>query len=316
MGQIKHKMGNVGGGVDISHKSKMSGKAKSLMSFPGGMPGPGDYGNMEPGPAKIVGKGMAKYLAGESVGMKKMDAMHNGIPGVQQDDFTQFSQPTKSTGPARGMMTNESEGDMPEVVITPKTRREKKGKNNRLKSFEGETSAQAKARRGENKQNRKDARKEKTAGKIEKAINATKGKKSSDSKDVIKQANKAKRLAQGLKRKEGKVERKNIRKKAKEGKIIEGKSGEYNSMSKREKLRQSRKDQKAKGPALISGKKPKPKGQTTPNTNRKAKTFFDKGKDFLSGVVNHAVQGVKDDAKTIVKGAKALGSAFDRNSKK
>ena len=72
----------------------------------------------------------------------------------------------------------------------------------------------------------------------------------------------------------------------------------------------------SKGPALISGKKPKAKGKTTPNTNRKAKTFFDKGKDFLSGVVNHAVQGVKDDAKTIVKGAKALGSAFDRNSKK
>ena len=51
MGQIKHKMGKVGGGVDISHKSKMSGKAKSLMSFPGGMPGPGEYGKMEQ-PAK------------------------------------------------------------------------------------------------------------------------------------------------------------------------------------------------------------------------------------------------------------------------
>ena len=72
MGQIKHKMGKVGGGVDISHKSKMSGKAKSLMSFPGGMPGPGEYGQMEQ-PAKIVGKGMARYLAGESVGMKKYD---------------------------------------------------------------------------------------------------------------------------------------------------------------------------------------------------------------------------------------------------
>ena len=72
MGQIKHKMGKVGGGVDISHKSKMSGKAKNLMSFPGGMPGPGEYGNMDPRPAKIVGKGMAKYLAGESVGMRKM----------------------------------------------------------------------------------------------------------------------------------------------------------------------------------------------------------------------------------------------------
>lgn len=71
MGQIKHKMGKVGGGVDISHKSKMSGKAKNLMSFPGGMPGPGEYGKAE-GMPRIVGKGMAKYLAGESVGMRKM----------------------------------------------------------------------------------------------------------------------------------------------------------------------------------------------------------------------------------------------------
>ena len=99
MGQIKHKMGKVGGGVDISHKSKMSGKAKSLMSFPGGMPGPGDYGKMDQ-PAKIVGKGMAKYLAGESVGMRKMDPMYNGTPGVQQEDFEQFGAP-KSTGPAK-----------------------------------------------------------------------------------------------------------------------------------------------------------------------------------------------------------------------
>jgi hypothetical protein len=56
--------GMIGGGVDISHKSKLSGQAKSLESYPGGMPGPGDYG-------KIVGKGMAQYLSGESVGMKK-----------------------------------------------------------------------------------------------------------------------------------------------------------------------------------------------------------------------------------------------------
>ncbi len=99
MGQYKHYKGNVGGGVDISHKSKMSGKAKNQMSFPGGMPGPGDYGKMEQ-PAKIVGKGMARYLAGESVGMRKMDPMYNGKPGVQQDDFEQFGAP-KSTGPGK-----------------------------------------------------------------------------------------------------------------------------------------------------------------------------------------------------------------------
>ena len=89
MGKYKHYKGSIGGGVDISGKSKMSGKAKSLMSFPGGIPGPGEYGKMEQ-PTKIVGKGMASYLAGESVGMRKMDPMFNGKPGTQPDDFLQF----------------------------------------------------------------------------------------------------------------------------------------------------------------------------------------------------------------------------------
>jgi hypothetical protein len=68
MGKFKHYKGSIGGGVDVSHKSKMSGKAKSLMSFPGGMPGPGEYGSMN---NKVVGKGMMKYMAGEPVGMGK-----------------------------------------------------------------------------------------------------------------------------------------------------------------------------------------------------------------------------------------------------
>tara|TARA_R110000823_G_C15807867_1_gene487875 strand:- start:97 stop:939 length:843 start_codon:yes stop_codon:yes gene_type:complete len=68
-------MGKVGGGVDISHKSKMSGKAKSLMSFPGGMPGPGDYGSTN----NVVGRGMARYIAGGSVGIgMKMGKTHGG----------------------------------------------------------------------------------------------------------------------------------------------------------------------------------------------------------------------------------------------
>ena len=58
----------IGGGVNVAHKSKMSGKAKSLMSFPGGMPGPGEYGKVE---NKVVGEGMMKYMAGEPVGMAK-----------------------------------------------------------------------------------------------------------------------------------------------------------------------------------------------------------------------------------------------------
>ena len=96
----KMSKGSIGGGVNISHKSKMSQSAKNQMSFPGGMPGPGDYG-------KVVGKGMAQYMAGEAVGMKKygahkgtakMDPMHNGEPGVQKEDFQQFSDgPAKRT---------------------------------------------------------------------------------------------------------------------------------------------------------------------------------------------------------------------------
>jgi len=96
MGQIKHKMGNVGGGVDISHKSKMSGKAKSLMSFPGGMPGPGDYGKAE-GVPRVVGRGMAKFISGESVGMRKM-GQHKAPP--QYDDG-----PMRTEGKKGGLKT-------------------------------------------------------------------------------------------------------------------------------------------------------------------------------------------------------------------
>ena len=65
----KMTKGIIGGGVNVPHKGpKMSGKAKSLMSYPGGMPGPGEYGSMN---NKVVGKGMMKYMAGEPVGMGK-----------------------------------------------------------------------------------------------------------------------------------------------------------------------------------------------------------------------------------------------------
>ena len=103
--------GSMGGGVNISHNSKMSQSAKNQMSFPGGMPGPGNYGSTN---NNVVGKGMAQYMAGEAVGMKKygkhkgtakMDPMHNGEPGVQKEDFQQFSDGAakygKSKGPAK-----------------------------------------------------------------------------------------------------------------------------------------------------------------------------------------------------------------------
>ena len=71
----KMTKGMIGGGVNLSHKGpKMSGKAKSLESYPGGMPGPGNYGSMD---NKVVGKGMMKYMSGEPVGMKKY-GQHKG----------------------------------------------------------------------------------------------------------------------------------------------------------------------------------------------------------------------------------------------
>ena len=70
----KMSKGSIGGGVNISHKSKMSQSAKNQMSFPGGMPGPGNYGSTN---NNVVGKGMARYMAGEAVGMKKYGA-HKG----------------------------------------------------------------------------------------------------------------------------------------------------------------------------------------------------------------------------------------------
>ena len=92
----KMSKGSIGGGVNISHKSKMSQSAKNQMGFSNGMPGP-----------NVVGRGMAQYMAGEAVGMKKygahkgtakMDPMHNGEPGVQKEDFQQFSDgPAKRT---------------------------------------------------------------------------------------------------------------------------------------------------------------------------------------------------------------------------
>ena len=59
---------------------------------------------------------------------------------------------------------------------------------------------------------RAERRLEKTKGKAEDAKDATRGKKSSDSKKVIRQANKAKRLDKRVKRQEGRAERKKLRK--------------------------------------------------------------------------------------------------------
>ena len=114
MGQIKHKMGNVGGGVDISHKSKMSGKAKSLMSFPGGMPGPGDYGKAE-GVPRVVGRGMAKFISGESVGMRKM-GQHKAPPKTEdpKNQTEKYEEKNSTDGIKTERLTN--------VEVKPKSK--------------------------------------------------------------------------------------------------------------------------------------------------------------------------------------------------
>ena len=110
MGQIKHKMGNVGGGVDISHKSKMSGQAGRLLQ---------DMPLLKNNSSKVVGKGMARYLAGESVGMKRYATPSpveknnkpltpaqepldkNGDGMLSGVDFKMMGQPAKSGGPKK-----------------------------------------------------------------------------------------------------------------------------------------------------------------------------------------------------------------------
>ena len=187
MGQIKHKMGNVGGGVDISHKSKMSNAAKNQMSFPGGMPGPGDYGKMDQ-PAKIVGKGMAKYLAGESVGMRKMDPMYNGKPDIQPDDFLQFA---KSGGPNKEGKRN-TDGTLmsPRQLKLAQEKEDEKKKNSDIinKPFKGGKLDVSKSKKTESKSDMEkiqDSKKKKIkAGKDKKAEGQSDLKKARETKFV------------------------------------------------------------------------------------------------------------------------------------
>ena len=116
----KMSKGSIGGGVNISHKSKMSQSAKNQMSFPGGMPGPGDYG-------KVVGKGMAQYMAGEAVGMKK-HGKHKG-PAQAKPDYIDIdgdgnkTESMKQAADGMGKYGNESKGA---AKMSRKERQEKR----------------------------------------------------------------------------------------------------------------------------------------------------------------------------------------------
>ena len=136
MGQIKHKMGNVGGGVDISHKSKMSGEAGRLLN---NMP------LLKNNSSGVVGKGMANYIAGDNVGIgmrmgkphmaPKMlgDLNKDGIMSSYEENRQEVafgSKGTKKSGgpkkskgamapgdPEEGELQRNENGNIPEVKL-------------------------------------------------------------------------------------------------------------------------------------------------------------------------------------------------------
>ena len=91
----KMTKGMMGGGVNISHKETMGGKAKSLMSYPGGMPGKQDSNG-------VVGKGMMEYLDGQPVGMGKYK--HNSMPMYGKEK----GMPDYSKGPEKELIGNQN----------------------------------------------------------------------------------------------------------------------------------------------------------------------------------------------------------------
>ena len=136
--------GIIGSGVNLSHKAPpMSGEAGRLVTD---MPllknnsGPGNYGQMD---NKVVGKGMAQYLAGESVGMKKhgqygpekaLIGKQKNLPEFLKKEIEAV--PEKSAKKKKGM---KQMGEMEEAPMStgmaisgkPKPKpKPKKGKNN------------------------------------------------------------------------------------------------------------------------------------------------------------------------------------------
>ena len=82
----KMTKGMIGGGVNIAHKSKMSQSAKNQMGFSNGMPGP-----------NVVGRGMAQYIAGEAVGVKKIGKK----AAYKLGDLSAMEEPPMSSVPAK-----------------------------------------------------------------------------------------------------------------------------------------------------------------------------------------------------------------------
>jgi len=266
MGQIKHKMGSIGGGVDISHKSKMSGKAKDLMSFPGGMPGPGNYGQMD---NKVVGKGMAQYLAGESVGMKKY-GQHKGpekaLVGKQENlpeglkakieaapgmygkkkkgmkQMGEMEEPPMSGGPSKygkhkGPAQKEGKRNADGTIMSPRQirlAREKKTKDTaqkqKMKDFVSKKATLPKQKFGKMDSSQFDASKSSDSGKSSDPVKSTKP--MSDMQKI--KASKKVKIQAG---KDKKAEGQSDLKKARETKFISRGSGEDSELSTRKERR-------------------------------------------------------------------------------
>ena len=277
MGQIKHKMGKVGGGVDISHKSKMSNAAKNQMSFPGGMPGPGNYGSTN----NVVGKGMTKYLAGESVGMRRMDPMYNGKAGTQPDDFLQFDK-SKSTGPAKKKrkltveqqkLVNEIRSKRAKKEQASKAAKiQKKKVNKELDTFlkaGGEVSS------GPGKYNRANKTKEKAQDAKDEADKKIKKlNKTQTEVDSMKRSKaKADRLAKRQKRQEGRAERKKIRKAG----LSRGEKRKQ-IIDSREKQNSTKKDNTQTGVSGLGMTKAGPAKKRSKRLAERSQAAFDKDK--------------------------------------
>ena len=222
----KMSKGSIGGGVNISHKSKMSQSAKNQMSFPGGMPGPGDYG-------KVVGKGMAQYMAGEAVGMKKYAKGPEKALVGKQENLPEALKNKIEAAPEK--KSPKQMGEMEEAPMSSGP-----GKYTRL----DKTKAKAK--------DAKDAANEKV-----KKLNKTQAEVDSMKRSKAK----ADRLAKRQKRQEGRAERKKIRKDYKDQKgkrtYVDSKDNPTdertttsrlvtNSLKKQKQIKASRKKQKAK----------------------------------------------------------------------
>ena len=185
------------------------------------------------------------FSAPKSTGPGKMDPMHNGEPGVQKEDFEQFSGPAKTVEELEqkkkdmqlGKHRVKPGGDPKNV----KKFNKKIGRiNKRIDNKSDDEGA------GPAKRTRAEKRLEKTKEKAQDAKDATRGKKSSESEEVKRQANKAKRLDKKVKRQEGRAERKKIRK-----------IGYTDAFVTRDEIKASRKKQKSEGPAKKEPKRVK-----------------------------------------------------------